>query len=501
MKSIAWRLFATFWMLYALHFATNIVREVYLALSIGDGLSFDVSEYVGLHPDLFTISGRGAFINNNPGASMVGAAAYALVRPAIEPVVAWSRRARARDPDARPREYATVYAEDRDFYRRAWARGLDVKLGLAAGAMQALAMASLSALSVVVMFRILASRMSSLRGATALAALYGVATPVFYRTAQLNQNLLVSHCAFFAFALLWQPWTRSTPGRRSCLLAGLLGGWALVCDYSGLIAAGFVGAYAIARCGSHLHEVALDRGVWWVGAGTALSASVLLWYQWVCFGSPLYPAQYYMPSTELSVLGHHGLAWPKPDLLWDTALSLRFGLFTSAPLLVLALFPPAWRSHRVSLIGPREAWCIAIFCVVLFVLCGAVQYGRFQELTGVRYVVPVSPLLFLVAAGVLRQLRLAVALAIGIGGAYWSWCLAMYRDVQQGLGVPESVIRVSTEGVRLPWLTTLERMGYVQAGFAPLLLGAFGLFVLALWRRGVFATAEREMLRVTGVAR
>ena len=95
----------------------------------------------------------------------------------------------------------------REFYRKARERGLDVKFGLAAAVMQALLMAPLSALSGVVMFYVLGS-LTSGRAALFLALLYAFATPVFYRTAQLNQNLLVSHFTFFAFALLWRPWDK-----------------------------------------------------------------------------------------------------------------------------------------------------------------------------------------------------------------------------------------------------------------------------------------------------
>ncbi len=65
-----------------MHFATNTVREIYPALSLGDHLSLDVSEYEGLHPDIFTVAGRGD-INNNPGASLLGAIPYAVTRPFI----------------------------------------------------------------------------------------------------------------------------------------------------------------------------------------------------------------------------------------------------------------------------------------------------------------------------------------------------------------------------------------------------------------------------------
>jgi hypothetical protein len=104
---------------------------------------------------------------------------------------------------------------------------------------------------------------------------------------------------------------------------------------------------------------------------------------------------------------------------------------------------------------------------------------------GVRHIVPVSPFLFLIAAGVLLRMLPAAAWCVGVITAYWSWCLAMYRDVEQGFGVLESPIYITLHGLRLPWLKTLEGMGYVssQAITLPLLV-AFGLIVWLLWRGG-----------------
>lgn len=490
-RRIAFRLFATFWALYALHFATNIVRETYLALSIADQLSFDVSEYLGLHDDIFAIPGRGAFINNNPGASMLAAFPYTLARPVIDRIAEHSRRARAMAPASQPRDFRAPQVRDREFYRKAWERGLDVKLGLAAGVMQAWGMAPLSALSVAVMFRILASRVASIRVAAALAALYGIATPVFFRTAQLNQNLLVAHCALLGFAALWRPWDDPAgPRRPSYLLAGVLAGWAAVLDYSGLLVTVFLGAYGTLRRRALPAATRSSTDLWRLAAGVAASGSVLVWYQWVAFGHPLHPAQYYMPATEFSTLGHFGVTWPRVDLLWATAFGMQFGLFTSTPLLLLSLYPPAW-GRRIRLFGATEAWCLAGFCLAFVLFCGMIQYGWWQRQTGVRYLVPASPFLFLAAAGVLLRQRPAVAVGISLLAAYWSWCLAMYRDVEQGLGVLESLIHVSLRGPRLPWLTTLERMGYVQGGLAPLFLAGFGLLALALWRRPAWSTAGR----------
>jgi hypothetical protein len=43
-RGLAVRLFVSCWLVYALHVSTNTVREIYLALSIGDRFSFRVDE-------------------------------------------------------------------------------------------------------------------------------------------------------------------------------------------------------------------------------------------------------------------------------------------------------------------------------------------------------------------------------------------------------------------------------------------------------------------------
>ena len=47
------KLFLTCWIVYSLHFSTDIVREIYPALALGDHFSFRLDEYGGMHPDLF----------------------------------------------------------------------------------------------------------------------------------------------------------------------------------------------------------------------------------------------------------------------------------------------------------------------------------------------------------------------------------------------------------------------------------------------------------------
>ncbi len=486
-RAVAIRLFVICWLVYTLHFATNTVREIYLALSLGDHLSFDVSEYQDLHPfDIFEIPGRGAFINNNPGASILGAIPYTLSRPIIDRVVEGVKRTRA-SSSGPIREYNSIYPLAREFYQKTRARGLDIKLGLAASVMQAFLMAPLSALSVVVMFYILIPVTSSVRRASLLSLLYAFATPIFYRTAQLNQNLLVSHCAFFAFAMLRRPWGDSVDSKHPhYFCAGLLCGWAVVLDYSGIIVLLVFGLYALSRRSSLPPEARSCFDLLYFAIGVALCLAVLMGYQWVCFGSPFYSAQHYMPPTEFTYYGYRGIDWPHLDLLWKTAFGIHYGLFTSAPLLLLALYIPNWFQYNNRLLGKREMWCIILFFIAFLLFCSMNQYGRMQFNSGVRYIVPVTPFLFLLAVNVLMRIPVILAVLIGSITTYWSWCLAMYRDVEQGLGVFESPIHITLEGFRLPWLTTLERMGYLSGGTSPIaLLVLVGAIIWIIWNIGI----------------
>jgi hypothetical protein len=186
--------------------------------------------------------------------------------------------------------------------------------------------------------------------------------------------------------------------------------------------------------------------------------------------------------------------WPKLDLLWDTAFNPRFGLFTSAPLLLLSLYIPAWfRGYRM--LGLAELYFVLAFSCLFFVFCAANQYGRMQFNSGVRHIVPVTPFLFLLAAAVLAKMPTVPACIVGVLGVYWQWCLAMYRDVEQGQGVLEAIFHVTFEGFRLPWLTTVANMGYFPQGVSPIpLLFLSGTILWILWIAGLTQGKAEEMV-------
>ena len=78
-----------------------------------------------------------------------------------------------------------------------------------------------------------------------LALLYAFGTPVFLRTGYLNQNLSLGLFGALRVRALWDPGGRNRLSLRTrYVLAGLLGGLAFLCDYSGALAMGLLGLYA-----------------------------------------------------------------------------------------------------------------------------------------------------------------------------------------------------------------------------------------------------------------
>ena len=494
-RSIAVRLAITCWLVYGLHFATNMVRENYLALAIGERLSFRVDAYANLHDDIFEHPGFGWHIGSNPGASMVGAIPYALSRPLIDRVVAAVQRSRA--GTVAPPEYRAPTDKDRRFFEEAWRRGLDVRFGLASFVMQTLGMAVVSALGVVAMFLLLRSLLPP-GTALALALLYAFGTPVFLRTGFLNHNLMLGHAGLAGFAILWDPRPgRSAPLDRRFLLGGLAGGVGVLMDYSGFLLLAGLWLYGMTVAGRATGRGRRAR----LSAAYALGAAgplLLLWfYQWRAFGHPFLPPQHWMPPVEWSDRGYQGVGAPQPGLAAALAFDYRYGLFVSCPLFLLAVAAPFVPRNK-SFLPRRELMACLALSLAFLVFFSAVNYTRWQFNTGVRYLAPTFPFLFLAAAVVLHRLPRGLARPVVAASVALAWCMAMARDVSggkvdladpdTGLGVLDPVLRVVTGGFQLPALTTISRMepwasdlgGHVSA--LPL-MSLTAVIIFLIWRR------------------
>ena len=454
------RLFLTCWVIFCLHYATDFVREHFLVISMVEKQTFDLGEYYGLHEDIFVNPTRakvqGVHHGANPGISMLAAIPYALTRPFVDRVVARQLALRKARGDT-----SAAYDDPRQarvrFYREAVSRGLDVRFGLAGIITMVLCMAPLSALGVVAMFMILRGAGLAEKTSAWLSLLYAFGTPVLFRTAYLNQNLAVGIVGLFALLLLWNPSqvVRWSP-RARLFLAGLAGGFAFLCDYSGALATGLLGLYAMLRgrdpdsgFGGHW-RAALGYGL------GALGPVLILWfYQWAAFGSFILPPQNWMPAVIHSEQGYQGVTGPNWELFTMLLLHPAFGLFVTAPLLMLALLTPLvwWRKN--SFVPGRELLLCGAISLAFILFFSAVQFTRLQWSTGIRYLMPVVPFLFLPAAVTLMRLPKWLAWPIVVAAVTVSWSIAMVRNQY---GVQANIVRVFVEGLQLPWLSTLGRM-------------------------------------------
>jgi hypothetical protein len=477
-------------LVYTLHFTTNTVREIYLALAIGDHFSFRVDEYAHMHPDLFEKEGYGWHIGSNPGVSMLAAIPYALSRPLIDRVVNQVNQNRAALGMDEPPEYNSPWPMAQKFYKEAWRRGYDVKFGLAAFVIQFLFMAPSSAIGIVIMFYLLRRLFRSDKKAFWFSLLYAFGTPVFFRTGYLNHNLMLGHIAFMGFVALWDPGKNDTLSAKTrFFLAGLAGGTALLFDYSGALFLLGLLAYGIAK---RTQVNSLSDGfrcARWYILGVMGPVALLWFYQWKSFGNPFYPGQHWMPPVEWIDRGYQGLGWPQLELLLALVFDYRFGLFVTCPLMLLALASP-YMNHRASWPLPNlELASFLLFFIAFWVFFSGVNYTRLQFNSGIRYMAPIFPFLFIPAVIVLDRFPRRAIYFISIFSILQSWCLAMYRDVERGMGVLDPVLHVIFGGFKLPALTVLSRMGnqygdYFADGVSALpLFGLTAALLYGIWSK------------------
>lgn len=484
------RLFLTCWVVFVLHFATDFVREHYLVISMVEDHSYALDKYYGLHVDIFKnppeAKVQGAHHGANPGISMVAAIPYAIFRPAVDFIVNRELAARV----ARGDTAAPVYQDNRprrvEFYQKIRRMGLDVRFALVGAITMVFCMAPLSAASTVVMFNILEAMGLVRRVALGFSLLYAFGTPVFFRTGFLNQNLGLGIFAFLGFALIWDPgkqfgWT--VP--RRFFVAGLLGGLAFLCDYSGAILMGLLGFYAWWRASDEAGVAGGFRLSLWYLLG-CLPGILLLWqYQYESFGNPFLPPQNWMAPVEWIDVGYKGVGGIRPNLLRLLLVDPRYGLLITTPIAILAFAAP-WLARRNPHPLPfREALVCVGLTAAMVLFFGTVQYTQLQWVTGIRYLAAILPFVFLAAVPALLRLPRVLTYAIALLSVVVSWSLAMVRS--QG-SVLDNLQHVFVEGFQLPWLTVLSKLAtqyapWLTHGVSALpLMALTGVVVYLIWR-------------------
>ena len=219
------------------------------------------------------------------------------------------------------------------------------------------------------------------------------------------------------------------------------------------------------------------------GVAALLPIGVQLHSQWVCFGSWIHPPQTWMADANFTDLGYRGFAPPAADLYFDKLFEHRWGIFAYGPLLIIGLLPPRSRAGQMPLVSRRE-WSFGMVFLALFMLfCASNQYARMQWNTGVRYLMPVVPLLFLFACQHLARLPGGVLFLLAAPAVLHEWVLCLRRDNDLWAEWKSFL----ADGPRLPWLDVLSRTalgrGHIPAGAMPsmLVLAAGISLVVGLW--------------------
>jgi hypothetical protein len=218
---------------YTVFWTPYIVREHFPVMAPAESGSLDVQRYLGWSEDIFR-DPRGAHINNNPGASLTGAIPLLLLRPVLVRVDEWNQKL--------PRPVRKSTSDEGELFWRTAAEGGALCFLLVAFVTVAMVMApATSGTAAYLCSRLTETRVPA-ASAVGAALVYGVGTPVLFRVGHLNHNLLVGDAGITALLLLWDPKDRPlAPGRA--VMAGLLAGYAVLCDYSGVVVVAVTALY------------------------------------------------------------------------------------------------------------------------------------------------------------------------------------------------------------------------------------------------------------------
>jgi hypothetical protein len=491
LASRRWRIFLIAWMLYTIHFATNVVREHYPAFSIAEHGTFRVDGYEGFHADIFVHRDGHAVIGNQVLVSVLAAVPLFIFDPVLDALEQYSKSRLA--AEGNEAEYRTVKPIRRAFFQLVRDRGLDLRFGAATAITTAFLMAPATALFLVFFYDVLKRRGVDSGEASALAFLLGFGTPLFFRTSTLNHNLFVMYAMFAAFVLLW-----TKPGEpvsaRNRLLAGFFGGLTIATDYVGVVILPLLYAYLVLpRARAASWRASLSESALMV-LGSIPPVLFLLYSQWAMYGNPFLPGQYWMPDQNIYVNeGLRGFTLPAPDLFFQNLFHPGFGMFTWSPVLLLALVPVAWYARDTLILPTRERWFVIAAAAAILLFSSANQYARLQWNSGFRYLLPLVPFLMLAIADHWIRLAPRVKMAIAAGAVIHSWVLTVYREP-----VPLSWRLLFVEGPQLPWyrvlsMTSNPDSAFVGTWWLPSILLAATLGVAAgIWKYGANMEVARD---------
>jgi len=241
-----------------------------------------------------------------------------------------------------------------------------------------------TAIATVVLFHFLAAFGLGATDALLGALAYAFGTLIFPYDTSIWGHTTAAACVLGALCLANWP----GGGARLPLLAGLLGGLAVLIEYTAVFPLAATGLTLLApRC--------RWRQRFEFGAGAALPLLVLLLYQNAAFGGYLVTASSQSNPVFIDGARAFGLLGPiEPAGVWGLLLSRWRGLFLYCPVLLFAFAGAlqCWRERRRWLI---TACLVAFLGCVLFISSIGPWWGGWAN--GPRYLIVVLPLLAIFA--------------------------------------------------------------------------------------------------------
>lgn len=239
----------------------------------------------------------------------------------------------------------------------------------------------------------------------------------------LFSHALVAALLFWAFMLLYgvhrpsfEPPTSSldtngsaTPNRarygglRMGLLAGILAGYAVGCEYPAAIIAFLLGLYILVAEGAPRHRI-IRAAVYAVGVvggfAPAEIYNLVAFHTWFASGYTHLTDPYFAHGMARGILG---VGLPQWDAIWGTTFSPFRGLFILSPWLLLA-GPGLVIMTRRGL--SREAWLCGLVSVAYFLFQAGYAFWDGGASVGPRHFLPALPFLAFPVLFAFTDLRL-----------------------------------------------------------------------------------------------
>jgi hypothetical protein len=250
------------------------------------------------------------------------------------------------------------------------------------------------ALMAVLIYRFALLLGASQERSVALALTLAFGTIVFPHATEFAGESIATTSVTASFYLLATADQQS--GLWPSLGAGVLAGWAGLCDYPSIVLSVILALYA-------LNQLRPWKRFAWFALGAALIAMILFAYDTAAFGKPFFLSYeaYMLPGNERFLdqsRGFAGVTYPRLPVLWQVLFAPQRGLFFCNPVLILAIPGLYFFWRRGTSVRPEFATILA--SIVVFVLINgsygdSIVYWGGGSATGPRHMLTAIPFMVL----------------------------------------------------------------------------------------------------------